>query len=69
MAIPALSASRGDENVTGSPSSSSWPSEGLCAPASILMNVDFPAPLSPSTQVTCPAVTVVDTPESALTGP
>ena len=39
------------------------------APARILMNVDLPAPLSPSTQVTSPAFTVVVTSRSAMTEP
>ena len=33
------------------------------------MNVDLPAPLSPSTQVTCPARTVVEMSDSEITLP
>jgi hypothetical protein len=33
------------------------------------MNVDFPAPLSPSTQVTSPALTVEVTSRRAITEP
>jgi hypothetical protein len=33
------------------------------------MNVDFPAPLSPSTHVTSPARTVAETSLSAITRP
>ena len=60
---------RGEENVVGSPSSSSSPSLCSCTPERILMSVDLPAPLSPSTQVTSPARTVVVIPSSAMTVP
>ena len=59
VAIPRSSASRGDLNWTSSPSSSTSPASCWCTPDRILMNEDFPAPLSPRTQVTLPASTVV----------
>ena len=57
VAMPLASASLGESKVIGSPSTSSSPSVGLCRPAMILINVDLPAPLSPSTPVTSPAPT------------
>ena len=57
VAIPRSLASRGELNVVGSPSTSSSPSLCWCTPLRILMNVDLPAPLSPSTQVTSPGPT------------
>jgi len=69
VAIPRSSASRGEVNLTGSPSTLNSPVSCWCTPARILIKVDFPAPLSPSTQVTSPALTTVDTSRSAMTLP
>src|SRR5574337_1943831 len=67
--MPRSSASRGPEKLTGLPSNLNSPRVGLCTPDSVLMRVDFPAPLSPSRQWTCPVLTVRETPFSATTGP
>src|SRR6478735_6191913 len=50
--------SRGELNETSLPSTFMVPSLCGCSPAMILMRVDLPAPLSPRTQVTSPALTV-----------
>src|SRR3954453_13777482 len=68
-AIPAARASRGDWNATGVPYIAYSPEVGWCTPDRILMNVDFPAPLSPSTHVTCPALTLVVMSFRAMTLP
>ena len=52
VAMPRSRASRGEANVTSSPSRSTLPSLGPWTPDRILMNDDLPAPLSPSTHVT-----------------
>ena len=69
VAMPRSRASRGEANRTGSPSTRNSPRSCWCTPARILISVDFPAPLSPSTQVTSPALTTVDTSRSAITLP
>src|SRR4051812_29459877 len=55
--MPCSSASRGEPNDTAEPSTRNTPSSCLCRPATILISVDLPAPLSPSTQVISPAAT------------
>src|SRR6185437_13783907 len=67
--MPTSRASRGSWNTTGLPSINSSPLVGWCTPDSILMKVDLPAPLSPSTQVTFPARTVVEMSDSEMTLP
>src|ERR671921_1763561 len=67
--MPWSSASRGEPKVTGLPSTFTVPSEWGWSPAMILMRVDLPAPLSPSTQVTSPALTVRLMPDRATMGP
>ena len=57
VAMPRSFASRGLAKCVSSPSTSSSPSSWRCTPERILMNVDLPAPLSPSTHVTSPAPT------------
>ena len=52
VAMPLDLASRGEPNRTGESSIRNSPSSWWCTPERILMKVDFPAPLSPSTQVT-----------------
>ena len=69
VAIPRARASRGLVNVTGSPFISSSPLSGVWTPDRILISVDLPAPLSPSTQVTSPALTFSEMSWSALTDP
>ena len=69
VAMPASLASRGEQKRVGSPSTSSSPSSCWCTPERILISVDLPAPLSPSTQVTSPALTTVETSLSAMTFP
>ena len=48
---------RGEPKCVASPSTSNSPSLCWCTPDRILMNVDLPAPLSPSTHVTSPGPT------------
>ena len=69
VAMPRSRASRGEWKWTSSPSTRYSPSECWCTPLRILMNVDLPAPLSPSTHVTCPASTRQETSLSAITLP
>ena len=57
VAMPLSSASAGEPNVIGSPSTSSSPSVCWCSPEMILIRVDLPAPLSPRMPVTSPACT------------
>src|ERR1700744_6175654 len=67
--MPRSSASFGDSKCTGLPSTRYWPAEGACTPASVLISVDLPAPLSPSRQCTSPRRRRSVTPESAITLP
>src|SRR3954454_15190879 len=60
--MPLSSASRGVEKRTGVLSTRNSPSVCWCRPEMILMRVDLPAPLSPSTQVTWLGWTVRLTP-------
>ena len=69
VAMPRSLASRGELKWVSSPSTRSWPSSWRWTPERILMNVDLPAPLSPSTQVTSPAPTLTLTSFSATTLP
>ena len=45
------------------------PLVGLWTPDMVLMNVDLPAPLSPSRQWHSPACTATETPAKAMTAP
>src|SRR3954447_26983149 len=67
--MPASSASRGERKRTGAPSTRYSPASGTCTPASILISVLLPAPLSPSRQCTSPRASSSVTPDSAITGP
>src|SRR5579864_517291 len=67
--MPASSASRGERKRTGLPSTRYCPSSGENTPASILISVLLPAPLSPSRQCTSPCARRSVTPDSAMTGP
>ncbi len=69
VAIPASPASFGEPNTVGTPPTYMVPESFWCTPDRILINVDLPAPLSPSTQVTRPWVTSIDTPSRATTLP
>ena len=69
VAIPAPSASRGEVNDVASPLTRNSPSVGWCTPLRILIRVDLPAPLSPSTQVTVPGSTCSEMSRSAITLP
>src|ERR671915_776395 len=60
---------RGEVKCTSAPSTFTVPSVCGCSPEMILMRVDLPAPLSPSTQVTSPAFTVRLTPSRARIAP
>src|SRR4051812_11783589 len=67
--MPASSASRGERKRTALPSTRYSPSSGAWTPASILMSVLLPAPLSPSRQCTSPRASRNVTPDRAITGP
>src|SRR5829696_6384807 len=67
--MPTSRASRGEEKATGWPSTRYAPLVGWWTPASVLISVDLPAPLSPSRHITSPRPTVIDTPERAITEP
>src|SRR4051812_47195003 len=67
--MPWSSESRGEPNFTSWPSTFNVPEVCGCSPEMILMRVDLPAPLSPSTQATSPARTVRLIPSSATMGP
>ena len=69
MAIPASPASFGEPNTVGRPPTYMVPESFWCTPDRILIRVDLPAPLSPSTHVTRPWVTSMDTPSRATTLP
>src|SRR6185437_13559056 len=67
--MPWFRASRGEPKVTGWPSTFRVPSVCGCSPEMILIRMDLPAPLSPSTQATSPALTVRLMPDRATMGP
>ena len=67
--MPSARAARGDDMLRLDPVDDELADVCSCAPAKILMKVDLPAPLSPSTQVTSPAFTDVVTSRSAITLP
>src|SRR3954447_23755588 len=67
--MPSLLASVGPWIATGSPSNSTSPAPIGWVPATHLISVDLPAPLSPTSAVTSPARTVKSTPCSTCTGP
>src|SRR5215470_2670391 len=67
--MPMSSASRGDLKCTVRPSTRYSPLSGGCTPASVLMSVLLPAPLSPSRQCTSPRLRRSVTPFSAITEP
>src|SRR3546814_283071 len=65
VATPAARALRGLVQRTGSPRQLTAPPVGGIAPANILIRVDLPAPLAPSSPCTRPACTVRSTPRRA----
>src|SRR5260221_6793837 len=67
--MPRALASRGLSNSIASPSIKIVPDVGLCTPASVLVSVDLPAPLSPSRQSTSPAWTFTEMSWSTSIGP
>src|SRR4029453_17429286 len=69
VATPARSASMGEPRSTARPSISMRPSLGSCAPETIRISVDLPAPLSPQIATTSAAATSRSTPRSASTAP
>ena len=69
VAIPRPAASRGPANATSWPSIRIFPRVGLWTPASVLMSVDLPAPLSPSRHSTSPAFTFSETSFNTSMGP
>ena len=62
---PCARDSRGEWNVTSSPSTKSEPSVGRSAPQRIFRSVDLPAPLSPTRPTTSPRLTSMSTSCSA----
>src|SRR5581483_1848335 len=54
---------------TSRPSNRIWPLSKACVPATHLISVDFPAPLSPTRAMTSPGRTSKSTPFSACTEP
>src|SRR5919206_1426581 len=67
--MPSLPASFGPCTVTGSPSKSISPASIGWMPATHLMSVDLPAPLSPTSAITSPSRTSKFTRSSACTAP
>src|SRR5215471_6151078 len=67
--MPLSLAARGLANTTGLPSIRIVPAVGGCTPASVLISVDLPAPLSPSRQSTSPAWTFSEMPWRTSIGP
>src|ERR1700675_5034435 len=58
LAIPRRLITSGARPVTSSPRNHTWPAVGACRPETTLNSVDFPAPLGPITEKTCPSWTV-----------
>ena len=69
VSIPAASASMGDPIRAGFPSMRISPPSGGYTPEMILMRVDFPAPLSPSSASTSPGRTPTETRSTAVRPP
>ena len=69
VAIPASVASLGERKCTGLPCQMISPPLGSQMPAIVLISVDLPAPLSPTSAVTCPAGISRLMSVSACTGP
>ena len=67
--MPSFAASFGPWMWTSSPSKRISPLSGVCVPATHLMSVDFPAPLSPTSAITSPCRTSKSTSLSASTEP
>src|SRR3954452_13798244 len=67
--MPRCVASSGREMCTSRPSHSNVPESAGPAPEIVLINVDLPAPLSPTRATTSPAWTSKSTPPRACTGP
>ena len=69
VSIPAVRASMGLRNWITFPSRRMTPSLGISAPERHLINVDFPAPLSPITANTSPGYNAKSVASSATTRP
>jgi hypothetical protein len=69
VAMPSASASRGVRLTTGSPFHDISPVVGCQIPEMVLIIVDLPAPLSPTSAVILPAMMSKSTPRSACTAP
>src|SRR3954454_12843950 len=67
--MPSAEASCGELSEAGSPSNSTSPESYDWTPASPLISVDLPAPLSPTSALTLPGWTCMFTPLSTSTGP
>src|SRR5262245_41287099 len=67
--MPSAEASCGVCSETGWPSNSTSPESYDWTPASPLISVDLPAPLSPTSALTFPGWTSMSTPLSTSTGP
>src|SRR5690606_29222502 len=69
MLTPAASAAAGDAGAYSSPRRRMWPASGWWTPAIALINVDLPAPFSPSTANRSPAASVKLAAERAAVAP
>src|ERR1700748_706411 len=67
VAIPACWALRGEAKATSSPRSRTVPLSSWYTPVISLINVDFPAPFSPTSACTDPACSSIETSSSART--
>src|SRR5579863_5627595 len=67
MANPSACAAEGERSRSGTPPISTVPESGTVEPAATAINVDFPAPFSPTSACTSPASTSNVTPLSATT--
>src|SRR6185369_5703102 len=67
--MPSAAASCGELSTAGWPSNSTSPESYNWTPASPLISVDLPAPLSPTRALTLPGWTSMSTPLSTSTGP
>ena len=69
MEIPLLCAAAAFAGAWGAPRRSISPLSGICIPAMMEDNVDFPEPFSPISPWTSPRLSVKSTFASALVGP
>ena len=55
--------------VTSWPEKSTWPTDAVTSPVTVLATVDLPAPFDPTRATTPPVGTLKDTSKSARYGP